>query len=232
MKAKLSCIIVEDLPVAADFLARFCEQCGQLDVQGLFPDVASALAFLDQQPVDLIFLDVEMPGATGFELMDRLTFSPKIILTTSKTEYAYDAFQYYVDDFLKKPFTYKRFLEALEKISPAEPAAATAASYKDHLFIKVDQKLVKLMNDDILFIESMGDYVRFVTAAKKYTTLNTLKNLEERLNPELFVKVHRSYMVNLTKIDDLQGNIIYIQGQEVPIGKAHRDEVLQRLNIL
>lgn len=102
MKAKLSCIIVEDLPVAADFLARFCEQCGQLDVQGLFPDVASALAFLDQQPVDLIFLDVEMPGATGFELMDRLTFSPKIILTTSKTEYAYDAFQYYVDDFLKK----------------------------------------------------------------------------------------------------------------------------------
>lgn len=88
------------------------------------------------------------------------------------------------------------------------------------------------MNDDILFIESMGDYVRFVTAAKKYTTLNTLKNLEERLNPELFVKVHRSYMVNLTKIDDLQGNIIYIQGQEVPIGKAHRDEVLQRLNIL
>jgi len=232
MKNKLSCIIVEDLPTAANFLNRFCSQSGLLDVEGIFPDVSTALRFLDQRTVDVIFLDVEMPGGTGFELMDKLTFSPKVILTTSKTEYAYNAFEYYVTDFLKKPFTYKRFLEAVEKVSPPEPAAPAAPAYKDHLFIKVDQKLVKLASEDILYIESMGDYVRFVTPQKKFTNLNTMKNLEERLDPQIFIKVHRSYIVNINKIDDLQGNVIYIQKQEVPIGKAHRDQVMQRLNII
>jgi len=233
MKNKLSCIIVEDLPTAANFLNRFCSQSGLLDVAGIFPDVTSALRFLDERTVDLIFLDVEMPGGTGFELMDKLTFSPKVILTTSKTEYAYNAFEYYVTDFLKKPFTYKRFLEAVEKVSPPAPEpSAPAPAYKDHLFIKVDQKLVKLASEDILYIESMGDYVRFVTPLKKFTNLNTMKNLEERLDPQVFIKVHRSYIVNINKIDDLQGNIIYIQKQEVPIGKAHREQVMQRLNII
>lgn len=233
MKPKMTCVIVEDLAVASDFLNRFCQQSGMLDVLGIFPDAPSAQRFLDNQPVDLVFLDVEMPGATGFDLLDQLTFSPKVILTTSKAEYAYDAFEYFVNDFLKKPFTYKRFLEAIEKVRPSETAAAaTASNYKDHLFIKVDQKLVKLMTDEVLYIESMGDYVRFVTDTKKLTTLTTMKHLEGRLDPETFIKVHRSYIVNVSKIDDLQGNMIFIRKQEVPIGKGHRDDVMQRLNII
>ena len=103
---------------------------------------------------------------------------------------------------------------------------------QDHLFIKVDTKLIKLQNTDILFVESMGDYVKFVTPNKKYVTLNTIKNLEEKLDKATFLKVHRSYLVNLTKIDDLDGNILLIQGNQVPISKGHRDEVLKRLNIL
>src|SRR5215471_19003107 len=116
MENKLSSIIVEDLSVAAQFLARCCQQSGEVEVLGIFSNVSEALQFLNQQTVDLIFVDVELPGATGFELIDQLPFSPKIILTTSKTEYAYDAFQYYVDDFLKKPFNYKRFSEAIERV--------------------------------------------------------------------------------------------------------------------
>lgn len=229
----MTSIIVEDIQMAADFLKKFCEKSGLVEVKEHFLNVADALEYLDRSPVDLIFLDVEMPGATGFDLMDRLTFSPKIILTTSKAEYAFDAFQYNVNDYLKKPFTYKRFLESIQKIQKTEPAAAPAqAAETDHLFIKVDTKFVKLANNDILYIESMGDYVKFITPTKKLVTLNTLKNLEEKMNRNLFLKVHRSYMVNISKIDDLQGNVIYIGGNEVPIGKGHREEVLKRLNIM
>ena len=234
MKNKLTCIIVEDLPVAANFLNRCCEQSAKVEVLNMFSNVNEAIAFLEQQTVDLIFLDVELPGATGFDLIDQLSFSPKIILTTSKPEYAYDAFQYYVDAFLKKPFSYKQFIEAVERIEKSleSPQPANASSTKDHFFIKVDHKLVKLENDQILYIESMGDYVRFVTQDKKLVTLNTMKNLEERMDRNQFVKVHRSYIVNINKIDDLQGNQIYIQKHEIPIGKAYREEIMKRLNIL
>jgi two-component system, LytTR family, response regulator LytT len=235
----MTSIIVEDIQMAADILRNFCEKSGLVEVKGHFLNVADALQFLDKETVDLIFLDVEMPGAMGFELLDNLTFSPHIVLTTSKAEYAFNAFQYHVNDYLKKPFSYKRFLESIEIVQKAgQPAAAPAASAaattkdNDHIFIKVDTKLVKLIIKDIVYLESMGDYVRFVTGTKKYITLNTMKNLEEKLNSDTFIKVHRSYIVNISHIDDVQGNVIYMQGNEVPIGKGHREDVMKRLNIV
>lgn len=254
---KITCIIVEDIQIAADFLRKFCEKSEQVEVKGHFLNVADALEFLDAYKVDLIFLDVEMPGATGFDLMDRLTYNPKIILTTSKTEYAYNAFQYNVNDYLKKPFTYKRFLEAIIKIKtgspppPAIPSDETPSSgiiatriispsvpsvlhenEKDFLFIKAEDKLVKLIKNDIFFMESMRDYVKFVMESKNYITHSTLKNLEEKLSGQSFLKVHRSYIVNINKIDDIRGNIIYLHGNQIPIGKGHKEEVVKRLNIL
>ena len=230
----MTCIIVEDIQMAADILTKFCEKSGLVKVKGHFLNVSDALTFLDDNKVDLIFLDVEMPGATGFDLLDNLTFTPKIILTTSKTEYAFNAFQYHVDDYLKKPFTYKRFVESLQKVQKESTPSLNPAPTKeaDHLFIKVETKLVKVIVNDILYLESMGDYVRFVTPTKKYVTLNTMKNLEEKLSKETFLKVHRSYIINIPRIDDVQGNTIYIQGNQVPIGKGHREEVLKRLNIV
>lgn len=227
----LSCAIVEDLQVAADYLIRCCEKSGSVEVKGHFPNVEEALQFLNNNSVDLLFLDVEMPGATGFELLDRLAYSPKIILTTSKTEYAYNAFEYNVSDFLKKPFTYQRFLESLQKISgPEENNVSSTAT--DHIYIKCEGKLVRLNNDSILYIESMGDYVKFVTTDKKYVTHNTIKNLEEKVNKADFMKVHRSYIINVNKIDDIRENNLYIKGNEIPISKAHKSEVLSRLNII
>jgi DNA-binding LytR/AlgR family response regulator len=238
----ITCIIVEDMQIAADFLKKFCDKSGLIEVRGHFENVAGALAFLETDQVDLIFLDIEMPGATGFDLLDRLTYSPRIILTTSKTEYAYDAFQYNVSDYLKKPFTYNRFLEALQKIArpipQPDPIIETPAALPssvtdiDFLFIKAEDKLIKLVKDDIFFIESMRDYVKFVTAAKNYVTYSTLKNLEEKLNGSAFLKVHRSFIVNINKIDDIRGNTIYLQGNQIPIGKGHKDELVRRLNIL
>lgn len=241
---KTTCIIVEDIPIAADFLKKFCEKSGLVEVKGHFMNVPDALKFLDEEKPDLIFLDVEMPGATGFELLDRLTYSPKIILTTSKTEYAFDAFQYNVNDYLKKPFSYRRFLEAVQKIqatilplSPLPdtengPMQAIATSEMDFLFIKAEEKLIKLSKDDIHYIESMRDYVKFVTNGKNYITYSTLKNLEEKLSGYTFLKVHRSYIVNINKIDDIRGNTIYLQGNQIPIGKGHKEDLVKRLNIL
>ena len=228
----LSSVIVEDLQVAADYLTRCCEKSGLLEVKGHFPNVEEALQFLNQQSVDLLFLDVEMPGATGFELLDRLAYSPKVILTTSKVEYAYNAFEYNVSDFLKKPFTYQRFLEAVQKITAPTPDNNVNSTATDHIYIKSEGKLIRLNNSDILYIESMGDYVKFVSVDKKYITHNTIKNLEEKVNKQCFLKTHRSYIINVDKIDDIRENLLFIKGNEIPISKAHRSEVRKRLNII
>jgi DNA-binding LytR/AlgR family response regulator len=228
---KFTSIIVEDLQAAADFLKKFCEKSGIIDVQAHFLNAEDALVYLSENLVDLIFLDVEMPGASGFDLMDRLVYTPQVILTTSKTEYAYDAFQYNVTDYLKKPFTYQRFLEAVQKVEKKKEEDESTAS-NDHIFIKADGKLIRLLNDDILYIESMGDYVKFITAEKKYITHNTIKNLETKVDALRFMKVHRSYIVNLSRIDDIQENMLYIKGMMIPISKAHKSKVLQKINVI
>ncbi len=230
----LSCIIVEDLQVAADYLTRCCEKSGELTVKGHFVNVPDALTFLNENVVDLIFLDVEMPGATGFDLLDQIAYSPKVILTTSKPEYAFDAFEYNVTDFLKKPFTYQRFQDALKKIPPviAEAENTITDTDLDHIFIKADGKLIRLNNEDILYIESMGDYVKFVTGEKKYITHNTIKNLEDKISRSSFMKVHRSYIINIDKISNIRENGLFISGKEIPVSKSHKQEVLKRLNII
>lgn len=228
---KFSSIIVEDLQTAADFLRKYCEKSGIVDVEAHFLNAEDALDYLSDNLVDLIFLDVEMPGASGFELMDRLVYTPQVILTTSKTEYAYDAFQYNVTDYLKKPFTYQRFLEALQKVEKKKEETEGDGS-NDHIFIKADGKLVRLQNDDILYIESMGDYVKFITAEKRYITHNTIKNLETKVDAQRFMKVHRSYIVNMSRVDDIQENTLYIRGNMVPISKSHKARVLQKIRVI
>jgi DNA-binding LytR/AlgR family response regulator len=227
----LGCIIVEDLQVAADYLIKCCEKSKLVEVRGHFTNVSDALTFLNENSVDLIFLDVEMPGPNGFNLLDQIPFQPKIILTTSKKEYAYDAFEYNVADFLMKPFSYARFLDALQKVQ-ASPDVLPAEAASDHIYIKSEGKLIRLANDSILFVESMGDYVKFVTADKKYVTHNTIKNLEDKVNKQDFLKVHRSYIVNLHHIDDVRENRLFIKGMEIPISKANKSLILNRLNIL
>lgn len=229
----MDCVIIEDLKVAADYLVRCCGKSGKVKVQGCFPEVASALKYLDKHSVDLLFLDVEMPGANGFDLLDKLAYQPKVILTTSKEKYAYNAFQYHVADFLKKPYTYTRFLEALEKVMDrSQEVSDIGNNSQGHIFIKTDGKLVRLNNEDILFIESMGDYVKFVTRDKKYITLNSMSNLEGKVDKQCFMRVHRSYIINMQKIDDIRENDLRINGVEIPISKNLKAEVLKKLTIL
>ena len=227
----MTCVIIEDLQVAADYLAKCCKKSGHVEVLGHFPDVPKALEFLNKNTVDLLFLDVEMPGATGFDLLDNIAYKPKVILTTSKEEYAYNAFQYHVEDFLKKPFTYQRFVEAMEKVVGKE-VSKSAGSADEYLFIKSENKLVKLKYDDILFVESMGDYVKFVTNDKKYISHNTISGVNDKLDKNQFMRVHRSYVINLHKIDDIRENDLFINGIEIPISRNLKSEVIKKLTIL
>jgi len=224
----LSGVIVEDLQPAADILRRYCQRSGIIEVQGHFLSAEAALEHLTARPADLLFLDIEMPGISGFELLDRLHQAPQVILTNSKTEYAYDAFQYHVADFLRKPFTYERFLQSVQKLrfdTPNEEAAPPS----DRIFIKVDGRLQKLERDEILYIESMGDYVRFITPDRKYITHNTIKNIEARVQGMNFMKVHRSYIVNLSSVDDLRDGEVIVRGISIPVSKTHRMRVRERL---
>ena len=134
---------------------------------------------------------------------------------------------------MKKPFAYNRFIEALDKVSASgDTRVSVKSNAGNHIFIKSDGKLIRLNNDDILFIESMGDYVKFVTRDKKYVTYNSIKNLEEKVNKDYFMRVHRSYIINLLKIDDIRENDLFINGIEIPISKNLRADVLKRLTIL
>ncbi len=227
----LKCIIVDDEPMARDFLERYCQKYGNITVMGSFPDSETAHTFLAANEVDLIFLDVEMPGISGFELLDRLAYMPKIILTTSKTDYAFSAFQYNVTDYLKKPISYNRFQESIQKILDSLSKVIVKPISED-IFIKADGKFIRLNYHDILYIESVGDYVRYFTPAKHYLTHSTLKAVEEKMNPKHFLKVHRSYIVNMSKIKDIQDNSILIESKVIPISKALKPAVMTRINAM
>jgi DNA-binding LytR/AlgR family response regulator len=146
---KFTSLIVEDLKPAADHLSRLCERSGMIELKGHYLNAEDALDYLSENLVDLIFLDVEMPGKSGFEMLDQLAYQPQVILTTSNTQYAYDAFEYKVCDFLKKPFTYQRFAEALQKVEIRKKQSE--GEENDQIFIKVNGKLVRLKYDEILF---------------------------------------------------------------------------------
>ena len=225
---KLKCIIVDDEPLARSFLERYCQKQGNLEVVGSFPDSEGALTYLSSNEIDVLFLDVEMPGATGFDLLDKLLYMPKVILTTSKTDYAFNAFQYNVADYLKKPISYNRFQESITKITDSLNNT-TVETNKDDIFIKADGKFIRLSYQDILYIESMGDYVKYFTMAKHYLTHSTLKAVEEKMNPNQFMKVHRSYIVNMSKIKDIQDNSIVIDSKVIPISKSLKSDVMIRI---
>jgi len=226
---KFTSIIVEDLNSAAVLLQRHCERSGIIDVLRHFTSAEEALHFLMANPVDLIFLDVEMPGKSGFEFLDLLLQKPMVILTTSSTEYAFSAFEYHVTDFLHKPFSYQRFLDSIKKLDKANISSTSIESF---IFIKVNGKLVKINYADILYIESLGDYVKFVTPQKKYITHNTIKNLEATIHSTDFLKVHRSFIVNINAIDDVQDNNLLISGSFIPVSKANKSKLVQKLKVV
>jgi len=238
----MTCIIVDDEEMARIILEELVAQNSSLQLLGTFSNAMEALKFLNTTKVDLIFLDIHMPGFTGFDFIQTLKSPPKIILTTSDTSFAITAFEYdYILDYLVKPIVENRFEKSIEKaISTSAITKATTAtskeSYHDEnhkvLYVNIDRRLVKIEIPSIKLIEAKGDYILIKTETKNYTVHSTLKKIEEKLPDDLFLKVHRSYIVNFQRIVDIEDNSILISSDVIPVSRSNRAELMKRINLL
>jgi len=228
----LTCIIVDDEIMSRQSLQRLCDQHPALLVGGSFSCASQALNYLAQHPVDLIWLDVEMPEQTGFDLLEQLPAIPFVVLTTSKVEYAFDAFQYQVTDYIRKPITLPRFKVAVEKVLDMARLTQTDTQPKHReIYVKSDGRYIRLPFDVITHVENMGDYVKIFTTSQTHVVHTTMKSLEEKLGPP-FLRVHRSYIVHLDKIVDIEENTLVVQDKVIPISRASKPELMNRLNLL
>ena len=228
-------LIVDDNNIARTTMKQLASQVKDITVTGECANAMDAYNLLQEQPVDLILLDIEMPGMTGLELTKTLgNKKPIIIFTTSKKEYAAEAFELNVADYILKPVTPARFIQAIDKAREILESNSEEVKIDDDEFIFIrDSNIVRRLKlDDILFAEAMGDYVKLYTPQKFFAIHTTLKIVEERLPPSKFIRVHRSYIVAVTKIDTIQDGALIINGKPVPVADAYRAALNKKMNIL
>nr|WP_299346170.1 LytTR family DNA-binding domain-containing protein [Allomuricauda sp.] len=224
---KTKCLIVDDEYLARKGLEDFIEQTPFLEHLASLPSALEAMEFLKHSTADVMFLDIQMPDMSGLELMRALNSPPKVIFTTAHREFALDGFELNVVDFLLKPFSYNRFLKAVDKALPSEPQKTD--DNKSHIFIKSDGTIIKILIDDITLVETAKDYVFIHTANNKYLTLVSLRQLEEQLPDSKFMRVHRYYMIGLGHVRKLEGNLLYVGNQKIRISRTLRNKVYQRI---
>jgi len=230
----MTSLIVDDNPIARATLSHLAGQVNDLDVICEYCTAMEAYNHLQNQNVDLLFLDIEMPGMDGLELTRNLKNKDIVVIfTTSKKEYAVEAFELNVADYLVKPVTPGRFLQAVNKAREVLESRKEDAPLKNDEFIFVRDSNItrKLMLDDILYAEAMGDYVKFYTPKKEYAIHGTLKSAEEKLPSSKFIRVHRSYIIALDKIDTLQDGGLVIAGKFLPVADAYRKTLNNRMNV-
>lgn len=234
---KVSCIIIEDEPFAQKLLQSYIERIPYLTLASTFTNPVKAYPFLQQQSIDLIFLDIEMPELNGMQFLAGLTYQPQIIFTTAYSQYAVESYEKNALDYLLKPITFERFLASVNKhpllntaatIPPASLPLATETNQADHIFVKVNRHILKLFYQDIFYIEALRDYVLFHTASSQHIVYHSLKKLEEFL-PTQFQRVHHSYIVNLNQLEQIRDNHICMGDKKIPISKKYRDLVLAEI---
>lgn len=236
----MNCIIIDDEATARAIIEQLCANVKSLNVLEEFPNAIQAIKYLNQNKIDLIFLDIHMPDFTGFDFIETLKNPPKIILTTSDANFAIQAFEYdCIVDYLVKPITPERFLKAIQKAeSKSTKATETLNSDKEvassgnDLYVNIDRRLIKIDIPSIYLVEAKGDYILVKTDDKNYTVHSTLKKIEDKLPDSLFLKVHRSYIINVKKIIDIEDNSVLIKKDVVPVSRFNRPELMKRLNLL
>jgi DNA-binding LytR/AlgR family response regulator len=229
------CIIVDDEPMARDVIKRYIQQMPKLKLMGEFGNAIDATIFLQEHSVDIIFLDIRMPELSGTEFVRSLRTIPKIIFTTAHKEYAHEGFELDVTDYLLKPIRFDRFLRAVNKAFPQkqqEPdspllMAGENKAVASFIYLRVDRKMVKVLLDDILYIESDKDYVKVYTDKGYLITRQTIASVEAMLSDSKFIRVHRSYIVSLSKLKSFTAESVEIGNKELPIGKLYRNIFLK-----
>ena len=231
---KINCIVIEDEPLARKGLKEYIADVDFLDLIGEFDSALKAADLISRGEVQLLFLDIQMPKITGLEFFRTLQNPPPVIFTTAYPQYALDGFEMNALDYLVKPVSFDRFLKASLRAKDfyevrKENLTGTSGPAANYFFIKADNKLVKLMYDDILFAEALQNYVVIHSSDKKYMTYLTFKSVEEYLPAGKFIKIHKSYIVSAAKIESIEGNVIRIGQHHVPISRNLKDEVMDKL---
>jgi two-component system, LytTR family, response regulator len=228
----ISCLIIEDEPLARNLMTEYVNKVPYLRLIKACSNPITALEILRNEPVDLLFLDIQMPELTGISLLKTLSNRPFVILTTAYSQYALEGYELDVVDYLLKPITFERFLKAVDKVSQRTNAAvahsvvpkadAGGATSPTYVFVKDGTKLVKVFFDDILYVEGMKDYVTINTVNQKITTLQRLKVLEEQLPADKFFRIHHSFIVAIRAIDAVHKGEVTIGNRQIPISESYR----------
>ena len=232
---KYKCLIVDDEALARKLLADYVDKTPELELVGMCTNAFDAKAILDKEEVDILFLDIHMEGLSGLDLLGVLKKQPATILTTAYPDYALESYEFDTVDYLLKPISFKRFYRGVtramgvfQKVSKIpEVNSSTISSKMDsgkpYFFVKVDYKIVKIRFDEVLYIESMREYVHIHTEHQKYLTLLTMSGLEKTLPKKQFARIHRSYIINVDKIETIHGNTVKLKEKELPISLSYKE---------
>ena len=232
-------ILIDDEVMALEILKKLCSKVKELEVVATFSNAIDAIKYLNSNQVDLIFLDIHMPDFSGFDFVKTLKNPTYVIATTSEKDFALEAFEHdFIIDFLVKPLSKSRFIKAIQKtkIQKEVPKLKNDFSEEntllDVLYANVNRRLIKIDIPSINLVEANGDYINVKTSKKNYVIHSTLKKIENKLPSNLFVKVHRSYLINIKKIVDIQDNSVLIEKEIIPVSRINKPELLRRLNLL
>ena len=232
----MNCIIIDDDATARLITKQLCLKSEQVTVVDEFSSAIDAIKYLNTASVDLVFLDIHMPTFSGFDFIQTLKNPPRIILTTSDKNLALEAFEYKsVVDYLVKPITKDRFNKSLEKLEAftfSEDIKKEDKSKSDFIYVNVDRRLVKVSIPSIYLIEAKGDYINIKTEEKNYIVHSTLKKIEDKLPIDTFFKVHRSFIINISEIIDIEDNTVLIKKDVVPVSRSNKSELMKKLNLL
>jgi len=232
--SKLKCIIIEDEPLATKVLADYVSQVPFLELQATFKDAILATEWLRHNNTELIFLDIHLPKLKGMAFLKTLTHPPSVIITTAYHQYAVEGFDLNVTDYLLKPFEFERFLVAVNKVKTApvrtgwpggqteKQSSIATGETRNYLFLNVQKKKVKILFSEILYIESQREYIKIVTTKKEYVSKMSTHEMEDLLPTNLFKRIHRSFIISLTKIDSYTAEEVEINGTSIPIGRDYR----------
>lgn len=236
----MNCIIIDDESTARAIINQLSTQAEHLNVLGEFPNALQAIKYLNHNEVDLVFLDIHMPDFTGFDFIQTLKNPPRIILTTSDSKFATQAFEYdCIVDYLVKPIALPRFLKAVQKAENTDLKGSeknkqenTETNNGNDLYVNINRRLIKIDIPGIYLVEAKGDYINIKTEDKNYAVHSTLKKIGDKLPESVFLKVHRSYIINVNKIIDIEDNSVLIKKDVIPVSRSKRKELIRRLNLL
>ena len=230
---KIKCVLIDDEPLAIKVLQNYFVNFTDFEVIGTFNNSLEALDFINSTSVDAVFLDINMPMMTGFELISLIENKTKVIITTAFREFAAESYDLDVLDYLVKPIPLPRFIKCINKITTEynlkNNIKIDTSKGDSHIFIKVDKKMMKINIEEILFVEGMKEYIKVVTADKTYITHKSLTSLSEELPADRFLRIHKSYVIALNKVKSIEGNRIQIQSYTIPIGRNYSKDVKNRI---